>query len=173
MTDNTILEALKKRLKEQVASQIELQKPPTEEESTVEYVNVNPYVCTGYLPPKNFLPEGYDVPCIIVGLDEGVDDGNDASLQIKLTFATYGAGQYAGGELIPDMEGYKDLLSLMTLTRQNICTNPLIENLVTIQKPIRWGMYSEQPWPYWYGYMTFSVNSAVISMINDLQNNFL
>lgn len=172
MNDNTALNVIKKMINEQVAAGIKLQKPPDENNPNIE--RVNPYVCIGYLPPKNFLPEGYDVPGIIVGLEDGEDDNDEANLQIKLTFVTYGAGSYdETGQLIPDMEGYMDLLNLMHRTRLKISTMPIIEKTTVVQKPIKWGMYQEQPWPYWYGWMTFGINGLIYNMKNPKEENYL
>ena len=171
MIDNTILEALKEFIKEEIAYKILLHKAPDE---NVEIEYVNPCVFIGYLPPKNFLPEGYDIPCIIVGEENGEDDGNSANLNIKLSFVTYGAGDYDENDvLMPDMQGYKDLLNLITRTRTTLSSNPFIKSITVIEKPIKWGMYQEQPFPYWYGYMTFTVNLPVNEMINTRHEKYL
>jgi hypothetical protein len=28
-----------------------------------------------------------------------------------------------------------------------------------LQGPVKWGMYEEQPYPYWYGHMRFTVST--------------
>lgn len=164
MVDNTVLQTLKEYIKSNVASKIKLEKP--NEDATQSPAYVNPVVVVGYLPPKNFLPEGYDVPAIIVGMDQGTDDGNDAYLGIRIVFATYSMGEKnEEGEMIPDMKGYIDLLHLMTQTRMAISTAMNLEK-TQVRKPIKWGMYQEQPWPYWYGWMTFDATLAIINPVD-------
>lgn len=160
MTENRILEELASFIRTLVADE-KLEKAGGEGASAL----VPPVVVVGYLPPKNYLPEGYDIPSIVVGVETGEDNGEEAGITVKLTFATYSAGETnEQGELIPDMKGYVDLLHIMTKVRIALLQTIVINGVTTIEPPIKWGMYQEQPWPYWYGYMTFNARCATQRM---------
>lgn len=164
MTTNYILDVLKSRLEKEVASHIKLQKAREKESEEIELVN--PIVAIGYLPPSSYLPKGYTtIPAILVGIDEGEDNNDEASINIRLTFAVYGPGTHKEGKWAPDFEGYRDLLNLIERTKINLFSNPIIEGRTTVSKPIRWGMYEEQPYPYWYGWMSFKANYPKIEAV--------
>ncbi|WP_035172457.1 hypothetical protein [Caldanaerobius polysaccharolyticus] len=168
MTDNIILEGLQKYLIDNVSSKIKLQKP---NDNIKDYELVHPAVFIGWLPPKNYLPPGMEseMPCIVVGLDEGTDDGQDASLNIRISFAVFSPGLYdSTGQYTPNFDGYKDLLNLITLTRIELSKSMSIGTAI-IEKPFKWGMYEEQPYPYWYGYLTFSISCATMDYVPTIE----
>ena len=141
---------------------LKLQKPSDNDIDNYELVN--PAVHIGWIPPKGFLPPELEtaIPCLVVGMDEGNDDGQEASLPIRISAAVYSPGLHTiqeGGsvECAPDFQGYIDLLNLIDRTVAEIAKNQIL-NGVSIEYPIRWGMYQEQqPYPYWYGWVAFSV----------------
>lgn len=170
MTGNTILEALQKFLQENVSVKIKLQKPIKSDVTTYELIN--PSVHIGWIPPK--LPEGMnpedevpDIPCIIVGMDDGNDDGQDAELNIRISFVAYHPGEYENSKFTPSFKGYQDIINLMELTREELAKSGVIEGVTTVQRPFKWGMYQDQPYPYWYGWLTFPVSCAVAQFIPD------
>jgi hypothetical protein len=77
------------------------------------------------------------------------------------------------GKLIPTFQGYKDLLNLMTLARQELSKVSVIEGITVMQKPFKWGMYQEQPYPYWYGWLTFPVSCAVMEHVESIKEQYL
>lgn len=168
MIDNTVLQELKDFIAVKVADNIKLEKATDNANDPKEYVH--PIVVIGYLPPKNFLPEGYDIPAIIIGTDQGEQDDDDAFLSIRITFAVYSMGENVHeGTVVPDMQGYIDLNHLISQTRIALSTAAALEK-TEIRKPIKWGMYQEQPWPYWYGWMTFDATLAVLEPIDNKMN---
>lgn len=174
MTDNIIIEALQKFLQERVAGKIKLQAPAKDIDT---YGLVHPAVHVGWIPPKlpeNISPESQvtDIPCIIVGMDEGEDDGDSASLNIRLSFVTFSEGLMKDGKLYPNYEGYKDLINLIALTRRELSAAVTIGSVTSVQRPFKWGMYKDQPAPYWYGWMTFSVVCAVMGYISGLKEQY-
>lgn len=172
MTDNMILEGLKKFLEQKVAIKIKLL---AAKDNANEFKLINPAVFECYIPPNNFIPAEIEsvVPCILVGMEEGNDDGSEASIRIRITFAVYNPGEYdADGKLIPNFQGYKDLLNLMTIARRELAKAAVID-VTSIKPPFKWGMYQEQPYPYWYGWLTFSAECAVMEYIPDVANNYL
>jgi len=127
---------------------------------------VNPYVEVCSLPHKNFLPQGFQVPFIVVMLDDEDDNGNENVYSIRLVFGAYGGGYYkdSNGSMttVPDAKGYIDLLNLMDIVKQWLVTSSIINNKTVISKPYKKGMYNdENTWPYWYGYSTFSAAGVV------------
>mgnify|MGYP005835157803 CR=1 FL=1 len=163
MNDITILEEIQKLLQKNVADHIKLQK--ANDKDIFNYELVSPQIHIGWIPPKGFLPEGLDegIPCIIIGHDEGNDDGRTADINIRLSFVVFSPGKHDTKDIdelknyTPNFEGYRDLLNLMEKTKQEILRNQIINKAFVIQYPIKWGMYQEQPYPYWYGWITFSI----------------
>ncbi|NFO15178.1 hypothetical protein FDB34_13420 [Clostridium botulinum] len=172
MTDIEVLECLSKFLKNNVSNKIKLEKPPANKKVQEEYELVHPAVYTGWLPPKNFLESyGYDVPGIIIMIDQGVDD-ESADLNIRIKFVTYDPGETQDdGELTPNAKGYKDLLNLITKTRIELSQNPIIFEKVSVNKPIKWSMDTEQNYPYWSADMGFNVSIAPLAF--NIKENFL
>ena len=161
MTTVVILEKLQSFLKENVCSHIKLQKPS--DDDVDKYELVNPTVHTGWIPPKGILPAELEsaIPCLIVGMDDGNDDGLEGSIGIRISAVVYSPGLHKenGGaiEFIPDFQGYNDLLNLLDRTIAEIAKNQII-NGVKVEYPIKWGMYQDnQPYPYWYGWVSFTV----------------
>lgn len=176
MSTIAVLEALQSFLQEKVTPTIRLQKP--NDNNVQEYLLVNPSVHIGWIPPKGYLPEGMEsaIPCLIVGLDDGTRDSQDKELSIRISAAVYSPGLHApdgvGGILYtPDFHGYQDLLNLIDRTVAKLEENPVIGKKVTIKDPIQWGMYQqEQPYPYWYGWITFTVGKPSTPPAEIVQN---
>lgn len=164
MTTVTILDKLKAFLLENVCNSIKLKKPSDKDVDKFELVN--PVVHIGWIPPNGFLPQELEqsIPCLIVGIEEAEDDGQDSNLNIKISAVVYNPGFHketnAEVECAADFSGYVDLLNLLDRTKAEIAKNQII-NGIPIQYPIKWGMYQEtQPYPYWYGWITFGVKNS-------------
>lgn len=151
-----VLEVIKGFL-EGAATGIKLQKDS--QDNVLAYELVNPCVVIGWLPPKGYLPEGIEtsIPCMVVGLEDGADTGEHTQLQIKISFAVYSPGEHTEGGYTPNFNGYIDLLNFMDYVKAQFIKHTIIENKVKVSDEITWGMYDEQPYPYWYGYMKLSV----------------
>lgn len=174
MTDNTILEALESFCWEHISPKIKLLVP--NDDDVESYQLMNPNVFIGWVPPPNQLeevplqlPDGIKsaIPAVVIGMDEGDDDGSDAGLNIRMTFIVYGPGHYPKeGGVIPNFKGYCDLLNFIFITRQQLSTRYIIEGGKTAaQKPFRWGMYLQQPVPYWVGWLSFRATAAILPYI--------
>lgn len=177
MTDNVILEAIRDFLLSSVASKIKLQVP--HDDDITKYELMHPNVFIGWLPPPNQLQEVPQqlldgikkaLPAMMVTFDEGDDDGNDAGLNIRISAVVYNPGLYEPGEkFTPDNKGYQDLINLLFLCRQALSINPIIsEGKTEVNKPIKWGMYAEQPIPYWVGWVSFRATAAVLAPLLNL-----
>lgn len=158
---NTVnaLDDLVEFLQLNVANKSKLQKDSSND--IYSYELVSPNVFKGWLPPNGYLPQGFTgIPAIIAGLDGGSDDGDSDDEQVKLSFAVYSPGTHLeDGTYTPDFNGYNDLLNLIELTKAELIKSSInISEKFKLSEEITWGMYEEQPYPYWYGYMTFSIH---------------
>jgi hypothetical protein len=162
MTTQMIIEEIRDFLKDKL-SNIELQSSTREIE--FEPILTSPKVFDMYLPPKSYLnsinelvPENL-IPALLVGIEKAKDNHQDGVLDIRITFITFSAGTYNENQELIDLnnEGYKDNINLMERTKQELIKATNINCKCTVNKPIEYGIYEEQPCPYWYGYMTFSV----------------
>lgn len=158
MTENEVLNALADFIKS-VTSDMKLVKGGDKHENDL----VPPAIYVGWIPPKNYLTEyGYDIPCVIVGMDEAEDDGQDAKMGIRLTFGVYSPGTInSESQMIPDVKGYIELLHLMTRVRVSLLNQTFINGKCEVNKPVKWGMFEEQLWPYWHGWMMFDTPLVV------------
>lgn len=179
MHDDLVLEILKEFLIINVATNIKLKKPQDDfkvedyydDDSTMQnYELVNPAVFIGWIPPKNNSIGDYDVPSIVVMMDEGEDDGEEASLKIRLGITTFDPGEQSDTDIVADYTGYRDILNLITRIRMEL-SKKLVSNL-EIEKPIKWGMYEEQQYPYWCGWITFEVKMSSLNFSEEL-NKYL
>jgi len=163
MTDLVVLSAISEFIKENTRDLL-LEKPPEKGQSGSPE-RVPPAVYEGYIPPKNYLDEyGYDVPVVLIGIDGGEDSGDDASLKIRITCGTYSSGAVNNqGEFRFDSKGYSELLYLMGKIKNLLFTANVIKKQTVVKKPLRWGLYEEQLWPYWHGWITFEARTEVIS----------
>lgn len=168
MSDNKILEALKRFLENNVANKFKLEKPNDALDENYELVN--PAVYIGWVPPKNYLNEyGYDVPSLLIMEDSGEDTGNEASLDIRIGIATYDPGLTTNSMTLktePNFKGYKDLLNVIQRIRIELSMVTIIGDMTTIIGPIRWGMYEEQQYPYWHGWVSFKVSTVPLGFNN-------
>jgi len=175
MSTITALEVLKEFLLEKVTPFIKLQKP--NDNNVQEYELVNPKVHIGWIPPKGYLPEGMEstIPCLVVGMDEGSDDGQSSDISVRISIAVFSPGLHepvAIDELkyTPDFQGYIDLVNLIDRTKAELIKNQIIKSSLTVQDQVKWGMYQDQPYPYWYGWITFSINKQSYSRSEILKN---
>jgi hypothetical protein len=165
MSTVTILDKIKEFLEESVAPNIKLQK--ADDNNIDLYELANPQVFIGWLPPKGCIPEGltHTIPCLLVGLDECSDDGKEGELNLRISAAVYSPGMHkkvgaeegSVTEFKADYQGYIDLLNLLDRTTAELIKAQVIKNSVSLIYPVKSGMYLEQPYPFWYGWITFSV----------------
>jgi hypothetical protein len=176
MIDNIILESIQSFCVEHVVPKIELMVP--NDDDIRDYQLMHPNVFIGWLPPPNQLddvpqqlPDGIKkaIPAIVVGMDEGEDDGHDAGINIRMSFIVYNPGLYpVEGGIIPNYQGYRDLLNLVFICRQQLSKMYLLnDGRTAAQKPFRWGMYPEQPVGYWVGWLTFRATAAILPYISE------
>jgi len=174
MTIVQILNAVKKRIKTDIAASYELQNPVYYEDSDTEGIPqfVNPQVYLGSVPYGEPIPDQefreHTFPAMIIGFDEGLDDESESFLRIRITFVVYRAGEFDDetGDFSPDMNGYLDLMNMLERTRSSLRKQTVFygeddEVQATVQGPIKFGILKDQPWPYWYGYLIFDTDLPV------------
>ncbi len=152
------LQGLKEFVEREVAADIRLEHP--------ERGMVPPAVFTGYVPPKNHLPEGYDIPGILICIDKGVEGDSDATLTIRMILAVYSEGTHTADGMRPDAKGYEDLLNLNDRIIERLTRHGVIPGAGTVQKPITWELYEEQPAAYWYSWLVFNLSAICRDMVN-------
>lgn len=176
MSTMSVLEDIKSFLLDKVTPTIKLQK--SNDNNVHDYALVNPQVHIGWIPPKGYLPEGMEsaIPCLIVGFDDGSKDTQEKDFNIRISAAVYSPGLHAtddSGKIIytPDFQGYQDLLNLIDRTVAKLEENPVIYHKVAIQDPVKWGVYQqEQPYPYWYGWISLSVSKRALPPAEIVRN---
>lgn len=151
------LNTLKSFLEEQVSPKIKLQK--ASDDNVLAYELVHPSVHIGWLPLQGYIPEELgSIPCLIVGMENGANNSEESDFNIKISFAVWSPGEHTNeGQYTPSFNGYVDLLNLIDLTKAQLSKQSILDKYLKISDEIKWSMYQEQPYPYWYGYMTFSI----------------
>ncbi|MEO3948041.1 hypothetical protein AAFN83_21730 [Gorillibacterium sp. CAU 1737] len=149
----------------------------------MDYRLVHPKALIGWIPHPNYpedllleLPSVMKkaVPAMVIGMDEGDDDGKDAGIAARITFMVFNPGTYlAPGQLSTDGKGYQDLLNLMHICRSELAKSYLIgDGKTAAQKPFRWGVYQKQAADYWIGWLTFRATAVVLPLMTKENLNF-
>lgn len=95
-------------------------------------------------------------PFIVARINNGEDpaESPDALLldkiQIDLVFGVYSEGTDDEGFVLKD--GAYDLLNLMEHIRQGLFRAPLLNEKYRIERPYKWHIPDEQPYPLWIGF---------------------
>lgn len=145
-----------------VLEKLELQRA-AEGEKLDEYKLVHPAAHIGWVPPNGFPDDqqGVTLPCIVVGLDKKISSAEETLLQLRITAAVYDPGhqQRTDGELSlqTNMDGCRTLLNFMDALEAQTLRSVVIADNFELCSPIEAAMYEEQPYPYWYGYLKFTV----------------
>lgn len=146
-----LLRALKKFLEEQLSDYAASQNAKGEW--------VKPRVFDWALPFKN-PKEGQDIdfPYVVVAIEEGEDPIVEAdyttlsTIKVFIAFGVYNESPKVDGETHPD--GFYDLLNLMETVRIALLKEGVIDRKYRIEKPYKWKIPKEQPYPLWVGEAT-------------------
>lgn len=152
-------------LQSKVSPLISLWRPAADNRIDGSYQVQNPAVHIGWVPmadPEQPPPElaSAAFPCIIVGLDDTTLNTSDPStIGFRLSFAVYRPGDKLDVDVDPALntQGYLDLVNLMDLTIRELFVNhyPGLD-----RDGVKCGLYPQQPYPFWYGWLTFTVSTA-------------
>lgn len=131
------------------------------------YSLVAPAVHIGLIPPGHYLPadDSIRIPCVTIGIMERGDDNDGSSVSLRLTVAIYDPGHQEissehGLSLAPNFDGYVTLLNLLDSLAASIMSAGKIADSFELASSVKTSVYEEQPWPYWYGALTFTVDGA-------------
>ena len=141
-------------------------KQPQEDDQTDRYTLVAPAVHIGYIPPKGELyPQGgIRIPCLVVGTAEVSSDEDNTIMDLQITAVVWDPGiQSTTGvnapmQLSANFSGYVTLLNLLDRVKLWIRREDGIAGRFQLESPVKLKTYEEQPWPYWYGYLTCTVS---------------
>lgn len=126
-----------------------------------------PKVFEWYLPFKNpKVKEQIDFPYIVPRIISGEDMGADSdavllsTVRIDIAFGVYRESGEIDGFIHPD--GAYDLLNLMEHVRIALFRQTTLDNKYSIEKPYKWEIPDEQPYPLWVGqaHTIWTVQSA-------------
>lgn len=109
-----------------------------------------PEVFEWFLPFKNPRhEEKIDFPYIVVRPTDGQDLTDESTVQVELSFGVYNEGTPRDGTTHPD--GAYDLLNLMEHIRIALFRKSVLDSRFRIEKPYKWQIPAEQPYPLWVG----------------------
>lgn len=135
--------------------------------STKEFVK--PRIFEWYLPFKNGrAEESVSFPYIAPRITDG-EDADDSTVNVMLYFGVYSEGPNVNGFTQPD--GAYDLLNLMEHVRTSLQTQKILEEQFELQKPYKWEIPDEQPYPLWVG--SASTKWIVAAPLQRLEVDFL
>ena len=162
LTQIEILEKLK-AIVENAVEDIKLEKG---NENNGSYELVKPVVNIGYVPPKNIAFEGYTIPGITLYIKEGEETGEILdNIDVLIGIQTYDPGTTTEQGINFTTEGYKDILNIISRIRTRL--NNLSEtDKLLIKKPFKWGLFDEQLYPYWSGYINLKIDIMKIRKLD-------
>ena len=163
----TVLESIK----ESMEAAIKTIKLPTSGEDGQEggFNLVVPNVLIEWLDQVNAaerrFPETqrkHNVPCLYVCADEASDesDNEPMTINIRIVAVCWNPGTFTEElERKIDGVGYYDLINLLERAKQYIKTNRSFCDKAVLNGGVRLSVYEEQPYPYWYGWLSFQVST--------------
>lgn len=152
------LSAIKAHYETMVLKDLHLKCPS--DKSIKDYRLVTPMAHIGWIPPRGIIPSEADIaiPCMVLSVDNKLSSDEETIFKIRISVAVFEPGKTDDkGCYTPNLEGYEVLLNFMD--RLEACTlkNPVIAERFLLVSEIEMAMYEEQPYPYWYGYLKFSL----------------
>lgn len=147
--------------------QIQL-KCPQFDDSAKLYTLAAPAVHIGYIPPKAELNPGDEIriPCLVAGVTEVSGDEDNTTLNLQITAVVWDPGIQSPSELAnqtwlaANFEGYITLLNLLDRIKLWVQREDGIAGIFQLESALRLKTYDEQPWPYWYGNLSFTVSCS-------------
>ncbi|MCQ4895548.1 hypothetical protein [Anaerotruncus sp. DFI.9.16] len=143
---------------------MELKCPP-DGERIDGYSLVQPSAYIGWIPPGDVLgPDRPIVPCIVVGLDRRLSSDDDTRLELRVTAAVYDPGHQERKDnqiqYTPNLDGYVTLLNLLDRLEAATLREQVLAGRYSLASSVETRMYDEQPFPYWYGYLKFTLSDG-------------
>ena len=99
-------------------------------------------------PPEEYGPEDFDAnfPCVIVQLQDWNDTREIATAEINFLIGVYDDN--------PNAQGYRDVENIKDHIRLYLHQNQTIDRRYIMQFPLRGGLFKDQPWPVFFGWIT-------------------
>ena len=106
-------------------------------------------------------PQGYTVtdiesifPCVVVRLGETVDNEEGSADQSR-TSVQFSVGVYDSREDARDCQGYRDVLNIIEVIRQDLLSMParILEKRYRLEMPFRSGLVDDDLYPLYFGYI--------------------
>jgi hypothetical protein len=145
---------------------------------TYPYKLVNPNVFILYVPPAEIIGEANRVPSICIQFEEGNESIANLSgvLNLRLYFAVFNPGEHTKDDFTINTNGWRDVWNFVDYIMEKIRNTELIEDLRIIKENgIHYGPASDQGaipdfYPYYYAWMTFSVEYGIPSSKAQIRN---
>lgn len=193
MTVINVMDVIQSFLKENVCPDIQFLVPAKKDGIEYEEKYANPEVFAFFEPEKGRLPEDvtYTTPGIVVQAGTGTDNLNTSqrSIDIVLAFSVWNPGKYRtiqnmqldkidvsdkngvsmkfegdiSKSFVRNEEGWRDVYSLMELTKSKIISHGRIGNYL-LGPEIKYGSYTKDGalidfYPYYHLWMSFTLTS--------------
>lgn len=159
------LESIKKWLESLILTDHIKQKAPRKDNKVSTYTLVSPAVHIGFVPPDGIIDSAASmrIPCLVVGTAETNGDEDSTTMELQITAIVYDPGLQKQDEssqlqLTPNFDGYATLLNFLDRVKGWIQREDGIADRFQLESPVKLKTYEEQPWPYWYGFLTFTVS---------------
>lgn len=160
------LEQIKEWLEDLITAEKITFKSPQKDNKADTYKLVPPAVHVGFVPPNSIVEQNSKIriPCLVVGTSETDGDQDSTTMNLQIMAAVYDPGSQMMApdrqqlQLIPNFDGYITLLNFLDRVKEWIQRNDGIADRFQLESPVKLKTYDEQPWPYWYGFLTFTVS---------------
>lgn len=170
------LDKIKAWLEAEICPQFKFKQADDENvDATYPYELVNPNVFILYVPPKELIGEANRVPSICIQFEDSNESMAKSSgvLNLRLYFATFNPGEHSeyGVDRVFDVntEGWRDVWNLVDYIMRKLRDTELIDDLrIVKENGIHYGPASDGGaipnfYPYYYAWMTFSVEYGILS----------
>ena len=162
----TPLEALKRVTeftREHIASKLSMRKEFRNDgdimDSSIEVREyVNPAVCYGTIPHKNFQPLDFQCPMILWTFDQVSDNGTydeGRTVNLRAYVSAYSSELYADDHYLPDNKAVVDLMNALETMYVEISRHHTLNGVGRL-KSIDYGIYDGVYYPYAFGWLTFT-----------------
>lgn len=135
---------------------------------------VNPSVCYGMIPHKNFQPLDFSVPMIMWTFDQVDDNGtydSGRTVSLRAYVGAYSSEIFEDNDTkIPDHKAFEDLYNVLEKIYIEI-TRKHVLNGVGIIKPISYGIYDGAYYPYAYGWLTLTAEIPRMLFDDDIDED--
>ena len=158
----SVLEGVRKFLEKEAAQKIKLPAPGKNGQEG-GFNLVHPNVLTEWIDQVDGDKDKYPqlenknkIPCLMACMDEA-NDGNGLLINIRVAAICWNPGTFnEQHERAIDGVGYYDLINLLEVSKQAIISKRNFGKSV-LEGGVKLRVYGEQPYPYWYGWLSFQV----------------